>query len=391
MACKVNNAAGGTTITPTFNFSSTYGQFYFQTNRLSGAFCLTTSIPMSATAGGAPYQLPIPAQSIAYPLAIAPSTPPPSTPTLSCPSSATVGQPSSFILSNGTDPSGLPIRYGIDWLNSGSVNGWLPSSGYVPSGSSETASYTFAAPGTYTVKALTENSSGTDSPWTSCTVPVTSGPTNGSCAPSHYACTAGTSANAVSGASSWSWQCAGLNGGATASCSEQKPPTVISFTCGKNLATSASSCTVNSGQPTNLFWTSTPGTSCTSPGFSTTGGSPVSTGPLTVNPTSYSLTCIGPNNAPSTANVNITVNQPAVSISASPDRVNPPGSSTISWDSTLTSSCTVSGPGLSSTQIKGNKTVTITSQSTYTISCTTAGNPVSDSVIVNVTPKFNEF
>ena len=321
----------------------------------------------------------------------------PSTPTISCPISATVGQPASFTLSNGTDPSNLSIRYGIDWLNSGSVGEWLPASGYVPSGTPETTTYTWTAPGTYTVRALTENSTGADSPWASCTVPVVSGPTNGSCAPTHYSCTAGTSANNASGASAWTWQCAGANGGTTASCSEQKPPTSVSFTCGKTLATSASSCTVNSGQPINLYWSSSPsGASCTSPGFSAAGGSPVSTGPLFTNPTLYSLTCVGPNNAPSTVNVTVNVNQPNVSITANPDRVNVGDTSTISWTSSLVNSCTVTGPTsntLFSTKANnpGGTKVTINSQSVYTISCTVNGTPYSASTTVNILPKFNEF
>ena len=317
----------------------------------------------------------------------------PSTPTIACPSSATVGQPASFTLSNGIDPSNLPIRYGVDWLNSGSAGVWLPASGYVLSGTQETATYTWNAPGTYTVNALTENSTGADSTWASCTVPVVSGPTNGACAPAHYSCTTGTSVSNASGASAWTWQCTGSNGGTTASCSEQKPFTNVSFTCGKTLAVSASSCTVNSGQPTNLYWSSTPGTSCTSPGFSTVGGSPVSTGPLLVDPTLYSLTCGGPNNVPSTANVAVTVNQPNVSISANPDRVNAGGSSTISWTSSLVNSCTVTGPNFFSNKSNnpGGTKVTINSQSVYTISCAVNGTPYSASTTVNILPKFNEF
>lgn len=398
MTCTVNSSAANTTLTPTFNFSSTYGEFYYQISRPSpiASNCVASTIPMSATSGGAPYQLPIPAQTISYPLTVTSSTPPPSAPTLICPSSPVIaGSPASFSIS-GTDPSNLPVRYGMDYVNVGSVNAWVPAIGYVPSGTPETTTYTWSAPGTYTVHALTENSTTADSPWASCTVPVVSGPTNGDCASTHYSCTAGTSANNVSGASAWTWQCTGANGGTTASCSEQKPLTSVSFTCGKTLATSASSCTVSSGQPTNLYWSSTPGTSCTSPGFSTAGGSPVSTGPLFTNPTLYSLTCVGPNNAPSTVNVTVNVTQPNVSISANPDRVNAGDKSTISWTSSLVNSCTVTGPTPNTffsnkTNNPGGTKVTINFQSVYTISCTVNGTPYSASTTVNILPKFNEF
>lgn len=47
-------------------------------------------------------------------------------------------------------------------------------------------------------------------------------PVNGACSATHYACTAGTSANNVSGATSYTWNCNGANGGTNASCSEAK-------------------------------------------------------------------------------------------------------------------------------------------------------------------------
>jgi hypothetical protein len=49
----------------------------------------------------------------------------------------------------------------------------------------------------------------------------TSSVINGACA-SRLSCSSGTSANRVDSAISWTWKCAGLNGGTTASCSEAK-------------------------------------------------------------------------------------------------------------------------------------------------------------------------
>jgi len=45
---------------------------------------------------------------------------------------------------------------------------------------------------------------------------------NGSCSSTHYYCLNGTSENNVSGSTSYTWTCAGSNGGTTASCSEVK-------------------------------------------------------------------------------------------------------------------------------------------------------------------------
>ncbi|MDO8521721.1 MAG: hypothetical protein Q7S08_00345, partial [bacterium] len=46
--------------------------------------------------------------------------------------------------------------------------------------------------------------------------------TDGSCALTHYDCSAGTSANPVANADSWTWACNGINGGSNASCSEAR-------------------------------------------------------------------------------------------------------------------------------------------------------------------------
>jgi hypothetical protein len=54
-------------------------------------------------------------------------------------------------------------------------------------------------------------------------------------------------------------------------------------------------------------------------------------------------------------------------------------------------SCTVTGPGLSSTSLSGSQNVQVNSQTTFNISCTTNGSPVTDFVTVNVIPVFKEF
>lgn len=47
-------------------------------------------------------------------------------------------------------------------------------------------------------------------------------PVHGSCAPTHYNCNTGNSANNTETVNSWTWTCSGSNGGLSASCSENK-------------------------------------------------------------------------------------------------------------------------------------------------------------------------
>ncbi len=61
-------------------------------------------------------------------------------------------------------------------------------------------------------------------------------PVNGACAATHYACTAGTSANNVSGTTSYTWNCNGANGGTSTSCLESKPTGTVAVS--SNIAAS---------------------------------------------------------------------------------------------------------------------------------------------------------
>ncbi len=61
-------------------------------------------------------------------------------------------------------------------------------------------------------------------------------PVNGACSATHYACTAGTSANNVSGTTSYTWNCNGIDGGTNAVCSETKPTGTVAVS--SNIAAS---------------------------------------------------------------------------------------------------------------------------------------------------------
>ena len=82
--------------------------------------------------------------------------------------------------------------------------------------------------------------------------PRSSSAINGSCNSLHYNCNAGTSANNVSGATTWTWNCNGSNGGSNASCTENKPQNgscnATHYNC--NLGTSVN----NSNNSTTWTW-----------------------------------------------------------------------------------------------------------------------------------------
>ena len=86
---------------------------------------------------------------------------------------------------------------------------------------------------------------------------------------------------------------------------------------------------------------------------------------------------------------NCTVLNPTATISASPTRVQSGKTTTVSWSSTDTTSCSVTGPGLSASGTSGSQAVTVTTQSTYTVSCN--GGAATATVLVNVVPTFQEF
>lgn len=141
-----------------------------------------------------------------------------------------------------------------------------------------------------------------------------------------------------------------------------------------------------------IDWTSSYATSCTGTNFPT--GS-ATTGSVTVSPpvtTTYGITCTnGTRSASSSATV--TVNPADITLSISPDvTVRQGDPATVSWGVVGTpDSCSISGPGLSSTAFSGAQSVIINQQSTYTMNCLTGGVPSSKSVTIGVTPRFDEF
>jgi len=191
-------------------------------------------------------------------------------------------------------------------------------------------------------------------------------------------------------------------------CTNANPDGTTTVVNVPNSATlTANPSTIDSGQTSNLSWTSTGTTACNSAGGFNTGGAttggPVSTGALT-STQNYQITCIGiGSNA--VANATVTVLVPNLIIEASPDRVVSGGTTTISWNVSNVNSCTIQRNGVdwqtfttgASRTASGSAPDTVSSQTTYTISCTNnagSGSGVfaaSATKIVNIVSSFQEF
>ncbi len=197
-------------------------------------------------------------------------------------------------------------------------------------------------------------------------------------------------------------------------------PTVDTFYANPN--------TVDAGQTTTLYWTSTnadyceetPGTT----GFAHAGHLQPNGNTPTVSllpPASscngsgqcimnFSLTCVGPAGPSPARSASVTVMEPGITISASPERVPYGGSTTVSWNATNVNSCSLeknskpwnpSGVVLTANSgrvVKGSATDSnITNQTTYTITCVnnvtsiSASANLSASTIVNVITNYNIF
>jgi hypothetical protein len=175
------------TVDAIFSFAPTVGYFYFGFDWLQdGRVCHASDAPLTTIAGtessfifffandaeyargyssghvgipvpeGSPdpvvdFTVPVAAQSISCPITvIAADGNPPSNPALAASTSCTLGTPHSITM-NSDDPDGDSIRYLIDWNNDSSVDQFIPSSGYVPSGTTLSASRTYSTTGTKTV------------------------------------------------------------------------------------------------------------------------------------------------------------------------------------------------------------------------------------------------
>jgi hypothetical protein len=195
---------------------------------VTGGRCISSSLPMSIrNVASAEYQylsstqgvfwtafwgtpnpmttVTVPAAQIAYPITITPSTtssspqcaapttttttPPPTCtgnsclptpPTVTSAGTQTCTLNTAFTINfTATDPQNQAIQYQISWNGDGSVNQVVPASGYVPSGTTESATRTYTVAGSQTVQVRAVNSSGAVSPWTTFTFNCSAAATTG--------------------------------------------------------------------------------------------------------------------------------------------------------------------------------------------------------------------
>lgn len=147
--------------------------------------------------------------------------------------------------------------------------------------------------------------------------------------------------------------------------------------------------TINAGSSSTCTW-NCDGTSTAGLGFSTGGAL---SGSVSVSPsvtTTYTVQCIDPEGTSETPTT-VTVNHPALTISANPTRVRSGNASTITWSATQVTSCAISGPGFSGSGLSGSQsTGALNTQSVYTLTCQSVGGVKSASVTVSITPSQTE-
>ena len=256
----------------------------------------------------------VPQQTIAYQIAVAPISESPAAPTVSSSASCTAG--TAFSLSfTSTDPSGHQLKYGVDWDTDGSVDQWVPPNGYVDSGTSQSASRTYAIAGQKAVKVISQNDQGVSSSWTSYTFTCADGSI--SACPSGYV-KQGNSCVLAN-------QCAQLprcsgddlvdscTGATIQTCSYGCRSGACVVVAPPSAALHATPSLVRSSNTTSVSWSSSNTASCTVHGtngdsWAGTSSSGKTSSPI-IEQTIYTLHCIGLAGAsPSSVDKSVTVN-----------------------------------------------------------------------------------
>ncbi|OGI21842.1 MAG: hypothetical protein A2808_02765 [Candidatus Moranbacteria bacterium RIFCSPHIGHO2_01_FULL_55_24] len=324
-------------INTTFTFNATYGKFYYSYDgydvSLFGGYtgpvsCHYQARPLNFTpvaygngwlcmdSGvggpkcslynvGSAYTLSVPVQTISYSLFAVSSNNPPAAPVISGPATGSAGTAYSWTATS-RDSDGDTLRYGYDWDLNGSIDQWMPAAGFVPSGTSQSASYSWVAPGAHTFQVLAQDSKGASSSWSSYTITLTS-VVNGLCGaangiatllpPGIGLCTSGTPTAVTPAAAPgpYSWTCQGSGGGANASCSAPYDIPAPSFDLKIN--GSDGPLAVSLGTNLNIVWTPvTNAVSCTGSGngWNTPPAKSLAGGSDNVSATAaalYALTC----------------------------------------------------------------------------------------------------
>lgn len=174
-------------------FPATYGRFYYRYldhPEHYGGGCRANNVPMRVVTGCSsyfenctshgfqvepnPYDVVIPESRIIFSLTATGPNTPPTAPTVT-PASPKGGANNPITLSAvSSDADDDTLRYGFDWDNNGTVDEFAPSTGFVPSGISQSLSHSWPSDGTYTIQVRAEDNRGMFSSWTSKVITVTS-------------------------------------------------------------------------------------------------------------------------------------------------------------------------------------------------------------------------
>lgn len=181
-----DSGGSGTLVTPTSRgIQGTYGYFYPRVIRSSAChggpnYAMSDNRRSGVWRGiGPAFVVDVPVLTIPFTLTILPEDPtqkPPTTPTLTSNGACVAGTPHTVTFSS-TDENGDNLRYGIDWNSDESIDQWVPPTGYVPSGTAQTASRTYATAGTKTVQVLAQDEGGLTSPWATTSFSCAENPT----------------------------------------------------------------------------------------------------------------------------------------------------------------------------------------------------------------------
>jgi hypothetical protein len=168
-----------------FRFAGTYGYFWTTIFAKGGKSlaakhkntCIRPHI--MGTKPGSPYRVGVSAEAIPCTITVekgpdVPTKPPQEPNLVTVGGACVVGQSYSMTMTaNDTDTPPDKIRYLVDWNNDGTTDAFVPTTGYVNSGTAQTASKTFAAPGSKTVRVRSQDDKGAFSGWASLSVSCT--------------------------------------------------------------------------------------------------------------------------------------------------------------------------------------------------------------------------
>jgi hypothetical protein len=164
-------------------------------------------------------------------------------------------------------------------------------------------------------------------------------------------------------------------------------PTGDNSTPAPTVTLGANPSTIAPSGTSTLTWSSTDATTCTaSNGWS---GTRSTSGTLQVSPantTIYTLTCTGSGGSASqSTTVTVSSGGPSVTLTANPSTIVTGHASTLSWTSSLATSCTASDGWTGPKALNGSQDVSPTATTTYTLTCDGPGGSASQSTTVTVT------